>query len=165
LADRDKEWDGSAVEKRVRAWAGGADNMNWNKYRRAFFWYDEDAPELFGSYKLGFADVINGRLTAIPRGIFACAVVLKGGRGGVNIPAEDKPKVIAHLNKYYDKMDMESPFKALPGISEPSEDTLDDVEAAELEGKLDGIEAELSHFDTKRAEARIDELLDKINRR
>ena len=82
LADRDKEWDASAVEKRVRAWAGGEDNMNWDKYRRAFFWYDEDNPELFGSYKLGFADIIDGKLTAIPRGIFAVAAVLQGGRGG-----------------------------------------------------------------------------------
>jgi HK97 family phage prohead protease len=163
LADRDREWDGSAAEKRVRAWAGGADNMNWSKYRRAFLWYDEDNPELFGSYKLGFADIINSRLTAIPRGLFACAVVLKGGRGGVNIPAEDRPKVIAHLNKYYDKMDMESPFKALPGAQEPSDDTPEAMEAAELEGVLEGIKAEINHFDAKRAESRIEELLDKIN--
>ena len=58
LADRGKAWDASAVERRVRAWAGGEDNMNWNKYRQAFFWYDEEDAELFGSYKLGFADII-----------------------------------------------------------------------------------------------------------
>jgi len=66
LADRDREWDATACERRVRAWSGGEDNMNWNKYRQAFFWYDEGDPELFGSYKLGFADIINNRLTYSP---------------------------------------------------------------------------------------------------
>lgn len=113
LADREKEWDGLACERRVRAWAGGIDNMNWDKYCRAFLWFDENNPELLGSYKLGFADVINGRLIAIPRGLFACAVVLRGGRGGVNIPADAQQKVIAHIDKYYAKMDKESPFKSI----------------------------------------------------
>lgn len=104
LADRDREWDASAAEKRVRAWAGGEDNMNWNKYRQAFFWYDEESPELFGSYKLGFADIINSRLTAMPRGIFAVAAVIMGARGGVNIPEADMTGVKSHVEKYYAKM-------------------------------------------------------------
>ncbi|MBA7576621.1 hypothetical protein ES708_18462 [subsurface metagenome] len=104
LADRDREWDGTASERRVRAWAGGEDDMNWNKYRQAFFWFDEKDPELFGSYKLGFADIINNRLTAIPRGIFAVAAVLMGARGGVAIPEADAAKVKSHAEKYYAKM-------------------------------------------------------------
>lgn len=104
LADRDKEWDAAPVEKRIRAWAGGEDNMNWNKYRQAFFWYDEEDAELFGSYKLGYADIINNRLTAIPRGIFAVAAVIMGARGGVDIPEADMVKVKAHVGKYYAKM-------------------------------------------------------------
>ena len=104
LADRKKEWDAAPVEKRVRVWAGGEDNMNWNKYRQAFFWYDEEDSELFGSYKLGFADIINNRLTAIPRGIFAVAGVLMGARGGVDIPETDATKVKAHVERYYTKM-------------------------------------------------------------
>jgi len=104
LADRSLAWDGARAERRVRAWAGGEDNMNWNKYRQAFFWYDEEDPELLGSYKLGFADIINARLTAIPRGIFAVAAVLMGARGGVDISEADKMKVKSHVEKYYAKM-------------------------------------------------------------
>lgn len=104
LVDRDKEWDATPTEKRVRVWAGGEDNMNWNKYRQAFFWYDEDDPELFGSYKLGFADIINNRLTAIPRGVFAVAGVLMGARGGVDIPEAEAETVKSHVEKYYSKM-------------------------------------------------------------
>ena len=34
LADRDREWDGAAAEKRVRHWAGADDAPN-EKYRDA----------------------------------------------------------------------------------------------------------------------------------
>jgi hypothetical protein len=29
LADRDREWDGAAAEKRVRKWAGAEDEPRW----------------------------------------------------------------------------------------------------------------------------------------
>src|SRR5262249_38615564 len=70
LASRDKAWDASAADKRIRTWAGATSKPN-SKYRKAFFWYDASAPEDFGSYKLGFADVVGGELQAVPRGIFA----------------------------------------------------------------------------------------------
>jgi len=34
LADRDREWDGAAAQKRVRKWAGAEDEPN-QKYRDA----------------------------------------------------------------------------------------------------------------------------------
>src|SRR3954466_16435194 len=67
LADRDREWDGAAAEKRVRGWAGAEDGPN-AKYRDAHVWYDEAKPDNFGSYKLLVADVVDGRLKAVPRG-------------------------------------------------------------------------------------------------
>lgn len=104
LADRDREWTAAEAERRVRIWAGGEDDMTWSKYQQAFFWYDEESPELFGSYKLGFTDIINNRLTAIPRGIFAVGAVIMGARGGVDIPEDDMVKVKSHAEKYYAKM-------------------------------------------------------------
>jgi len=116
LADRGRPWDGAAAENRVRQWAGGGSSiadMDWTRYRKAFLWYDSAAPENVTSYKLGIADIVNGELTAIPRGIFAAAGVLLGARGGVDIPEEDKRRAISHLERYYSKMDMDSPFKAV----------------------------------------------------
>ena len=104
LADRAQAWDATAAGLKVRDWAGGKDNMNWSKYRQAFFWYDENDSELFGAYKLGFADILNGRLTAIPRGVFIVAAVMQGARGGVNIPNAERGAVEAHVEKYYAKM-------------------------------------------------------------
>ena len=104
IAGRDVEWDAAAADKRVQEYAGGADSMDWAKYSKAFFYVDEANKELLGSYKLGFADVIDGELTAIPRGIFAVAAVLQGSRGGVDIPAADKDAIKSKVSAYYSKI-------------------------------------------------------------
>ncbi len=103
IAGRDREWDASAAERRVRSWADAEDEPN-AKYRRAFFWYDGDASENFTSYKLQFADVIDGELQAIPRGLFAVAGVLQGARGGVDIPQADQDAIKGRASRYYGRM-------------------------------------------------------------
>ena len=115
----------------------------------------------------------------------------------MNIPDGDKSKVVAHVEKYYEKMGMESPFKseetdmemkegrvlskaslekikaalsALQALvesvdTEPEKSTPEsDKQAAELEGILNGIEAELTHFNAKQSEARINEFLERLEK-
>ncbi len=110
LADRDREWDGDAAEKRVRAWADAQDEPN-AKYRDAHVWYDADAKENFTAYKLLIADVVDGRLKAVPRGVFAAAAVMQGSRGGVDLPDKDRDRVKSHLAKYYKKLDDTPPWE------------------------------------------------------
>src|SRR5690242_18730374 len=88
LADRTREWDGTAAEKRVRKWAD-AEKEPDAAYRDAHLWYDGDAPDNFGSYKLLIADVVGGELKAVPRGVMAAGNVLQGGRGGVDLPESE----------------------------------------------------------------------------
>lgn len=109
LADRAREWDGAAAEKRVRAWADAQDEPN-AQYRDAHVWYDADAKQNFTAYKLLIADVIDGRLKAVPRGVFAAAAVMQGSRGGVDLPAKDVDRVKSHLAKYYAKLDETPPW-------------------------------------------------------
>ena len=111
LADRDREWDGDAAEKRVRKWAGAEDEPN-EKYRNAHVWYDADKKENFTAYKLLVADVVDGTLKAVPRGVMAAGAVMQGSRGGVNLPKDDVPRVKSHLAKYYKKMDDTAPWEA-----------------------------------------------------
>lgn len=110
LADRERPWDSVAAERRVRAWAGAQGDalqdlsaMDWNRYAQAFFWRDSERPELLGSYKLGYADVLDGTLTAIPRAIFSNTT---GGRGfpAADIPEADKERVKAVLTRWYAKL-------------------------------------------------------------
>ncbi len=115
LADEDRPWYADAAVGRVRRWAssdgtGEKDTIDWAKYRKAFLWYDSEDPENFGSYKLPIADVIDGRLYAVPRGIFAAAAALQGARGGVDIPDEDIERCKRHLERYYEKMGRDAPW-------------------------------------------------------
>ncbi len=110
LADRDREWDGAAAEKRVRAWADAQDEPN-AEYRGAHLWYDADRKQKYTAYKLLFADVVDGTLTAVPRGITAAAAVLDGARGGVDIPHDDADRARHHLAKYYAKMGETPPWE------------------------------------------------------
>ena len=111
LAPQDRPWDSSAAIARVREFTDSEDAPS-SAYRRAFVWFDNENSDSFGAYKLPIADVIDGRLTAVPRGIFAAAAALQGARGGVDIPDADRPRVISHIESYYDKMDLDSPFDA-----------------------------------------------------
>jgi hypothetical protein len=110
LAERDREWDGDAAEKRVRRWAGAENGPN-AKYRDAHVWYDETKPDNFGSYKLIIADVIDERLTAIPRGVMAAGAVMDGSRGGVHLKTDDIDRVKSHLAKSYAKMGDKAPWE------------------------------------------------------
>ena len=104
IAPRDTAWDASAADKRVQDYSGGKENMDWAKYAKAFFYVDEADKELLGSYKLQFADVIDGSLVAVPKGIFAVAGVLNGARGGVDIPESDAMEIKDKVSAYYDRM-------------------------------------------------------------
>jgi hypothetical protein len=109
LADRGRAWDGDAAESRVRAWANAEDEPN-EKYRDAHVWYDSEKKSNFTAYKLLIADVVDGRLVAVPRGIMAAAAVMEGSRGGVDLPHDDVDRVKSHLAKYYAKMDDTAPW-------------------------------------------------------
>jgi hypothetical protein len=110
LADRDRAWDGDAAEKRVRSWAGAEDEPN-ERYRDAHVWYDADNKDNFTAYKLLVADVVDGRLKAVPRGVMAAGNVMVGARGGVDLPEKDRGRVKGHLAKYYRKMDDTPPWE------------------------------------------------------
>lgn len=110
LADADSRWNSEVAIERVREFTKSEDAPT-RTYKNAFLYYDREASDLFESYKLPIADVIDGELKVVPRAIFAAAAALNGARGGVDLPASDVEGVKANVNKYYEKMDMESPLK------------------------------------------------------
>ena len=108
LADRHREWDGDAAEDRVRKWADAEGGPN-EKYRHAHVWYDAENKDNFTAHKLLIADVIDGTLTAVPRGVMAAGAVMQGSRGGVDLPDGDIGRVKSHLAKYYARTDDTAP--------------------------------------------------------
>lgn len=103
LAPRDYEWNADSAVTRVREWAG-RDNgdIDFDRYVRAFMYYDGEAPDKLSSYKLPFCDIINDKLHAVPRAIFAIA----GGHGvdAADIPDEDKIAIREAVNVWYRRM-------------------------------------------------------------
>lgn len=72
--DDQASWDGAAAAARVFNWAGfDGENADPAMARKAFLIYDADAEDLRGSYKLGFADIVDGELVAIRAGLRAAA--------------------------------------------------------------------------------------------
>jgi len=110
LADRARSWDGAAAEKRVRTWADAQEQPN-AAYRSAHVWYDGRRANRFTSYKLLIADVVDGQLTAVPRGVMAAGNIMEGARGGIDLPHSDIGRVRSHLAKYYRKMGEEPPWE------------------------------------------------------
>lgn len=94
VAGRDVAWDGDAATGRVFAWADG----DTDKIARAYAYRDDNAdPATQAAYKLGYADVVDGVLTIIPRGVFAAEAAVNGARGGVDIPQDQLAGVKSRL--------------------------------------------------------------------
>lgn len=131
VADREHEWDGPAAQKRVFDWATGDDGtVDTGKVGMAFLWVDPDAdPQTQAAWKLGYADLVDGELRMIPRGVFAVASVLEGGRGGVDIPAEDQDRIRDKVTTLYERLADELDD---PSLTPPwdEEEEMSDLEAS-----------------------------------
>ncbi len=112
-APRDRAWQRAPAVKRLRIWAGGplAFAINWNKYRTGFAWFDSENRENFGAYKLPHHDIVNDSFVVVFRGAVAAAVVLQGGRGGVNIPEGEVGRVKSHIARHYSQFDEKAPWE------------------------------------------------------
>lgn len=113
LAPEDKEWDSTSSESRVRGLIGIKDTSDLedsskrSRYEKRFFYVDGDGKK-FGDYKLPFADVVDGSLKAVWRGVVAAYAATQGSRGGVNI--KDSSSVLSKIKHYYDKFDKPWPM-------------------------------------------------------
>ena len=130
MADAERPWDAQSAQNRVVEWAGGADDWDPRKLRRAFVWYDSSDPELLGSYKLGIGDVVDGRLVAVPRAVFAAA----GRLDQTDVPSGDVQGIRAHLGRYYEKMDRDPPWdEEERSMGDKTEETTEERDVAEAE--------------------------------
>lgn len=110
LAADDREWDGDEATDNIFEWATDGDEVDPKKVQKGHFAYNADEPDEQESYKLPFADVIDGELKAVPSALHAVAAVLEGSRGGVDLPDDVKKKVRDKVQKYYDKMGEKVPW-------------------------------------------------------
>ena len=104
IAPRDMEWDGAGATRRVFDFYTDDDgNVDTEGVGRAFLYRDPDAdPTTQAAYKLGFADVVDGELRIVPRGVAATA----GGRGvrAADIPADEVGRIESRICSLYDEI-------------------------------------------------------------
>lgn len=103
IADKTKAWDGVAAAKRIVTWASSGGKLDSAKMGKGFL-YQSGAPFMASSYQFPIADVLDGKLTIIPKGVFAAAAVLRGSRGGTKIAPADQSAMKAKLNTIYSRM-------------------------------------------------------------
>ncbi len=109
-ADKDREWNwgqNKADETDALIEHGG-----WPLMAEAHAWYDDtdgDPPEKKGAYKLPHHELVDGELQVVWSGVTAAMNVVAGGRGGVNVPDEDLPRIHEHLARHYRQFDEEPP--------------------------------------------------------
>jgi hypothetical protein len=128
-ADKEMAWDGGAADTNLRKWAssddtGEKDTVSWNKYQQGFTYVDPEMKEEFGGYKLPHHDIIDGSLKTVWRGVVAAMAALKGARGGVDIPEDEKKAAYNHLATHYEQFDEEAPefSEIAPELEDPKDD-------------------------------------------
>lgn len=163
LGDRDREWDEQTARDRIFRWAGWEDNPNPGKAQKGFFAYNDETPTNLTAYKLPFADVVEGELKAMPRGLFAVAQLLRGARDGVDLPEDVLRSIRARVTTYYHKMDDQAPWeerggeKSMPGKLGPAkrEKRKRAARAAARTRKRRGTQAHVSQMGTQARKKRI----------
>ena len=99
--DDESEWDGAEAEASIFEHCDfDGDDPDTNFARKGFLVYDAANPKLKGSYKLPFARVVDGRLTAIASGVRAAASRLPQA----DIPDDVAEKARAVIDHYEAKM-------------------------------------------------------------
>lgn len=95
------KWDGDAAKDRVFEWAGfNSGKPDPDKAKKAFLAYNRDKPNLKGSYKLPFADIINGKLRASTSGLRASSSRLQS----TDIPEDIKRSARSTIDSYIKRM-------------------------------------------------------------
>ncbi len=102
LSSRAAAWSGPAAAQRVAKWAssdgsGDKDKIDFSKYGQAFAWKDSAGGDNIGDFKLGFADVVDGVLTAIWGGVTAAAGAVQGARGDAQARAASRSLFVCSM--------------------------------------------------------------------
>ncbi len=98
LAPEDEEWDGPAEVAAAEV----------EDLKVMCTWFDSENPDVKQSYKLPHHKAA-GQHACVWRGVAAAMAALLGGRGGVNIPDDDRKGCYNHLAKHYADFDKEPP--------------------------------------------------------
>lgn len=99
LAGRDSVWSPSAAAIRVKEFGEDYPDAGVN----AFLYVDPESKDI----KFQIADIVDGKMTVIPQAVFLAAASIKIDK---TMTRAQKGAAVDSINKYYDKIGLESPF-------------------------------------------------------
>ena len=107
LASDKKKWSGGAAKKRIQRFCKLKDGtLSEATMSKAFAHVPPKADrQKISAYKLPIADVVGGRLVAVPRGVKAASASLDGSRGGVKLSTNAKSQARRKVNLYMAKIE------------------------------------------------------------
>ena len=85
----DGPWNAKQVDDRIWAWA----DRDWRQYRKAFLVWDQLHPENRTSYKYPVADVVDGQLHLMGRGVTVAASMYETFRDSIDLPQDMLPQL------------------------------------------------------------------------
>lgn len=102
VAEREVSFEFQAAVDRIAQWSGG----DSAKFGSAFLYQDKTMPpNNRESYNLPIADIMNGKLTLIPRAVMSAATILSGAHGGLpNIAENEKLDLQRVVTEIYDTL-------------------------------------------------------------
>lgn len=103
IAPRETTFDADTAIANIAAWSGG----DASKFGSAFLWQDKQGnPNNRESYRLPLADVLDGRLTLVPRAVFSAGTIMSGAHGGLydTLPENERTQVQQVLTQIYDML-------------------------------------------------------------
>lgn len=109
LAGVDAPWRDRDAVARVKAFckADAAPNAS---YARCFLWHNIEEAKSFEAYIMPIADIIDGKLCAIPRALFNAAAALQSNKGDGSLSSEDVAEMKRSISKYYEKLSLVAPW-------------------------------------------------------
>lgn len=102
IAKKDSPWNFEDTATSLK-------HLSDEEFSKAFLWKGKiDNVE---THQFPVADFVEGELKIIPKALFSAAASLSGAKGGIDLPDDEKDGVKYQIDKYYKKMDIESPFE------------------------------------------------------
>lgn len=91
LAPPDRTWDKNEAIPRLRRWAsrdgsGDKEQMDWQKYRKVFFWHESGELNEFGQFKFPYCDIIDGEPHVVRNAVQNALARIENS----DIPSDDK---------------------------------------------------------------------------
>jgi HK97 family phage prohead protease len=112
MAEKGTSWDEEIAIKNIKKFTKAEVSVTQD-YRKCFLYFDGKDVDSFESYHIPFVDTIKGKLRAVPHAVFSAGKSISTGNHNLTIVDSQLLNAKIKINKYYEHLGAEIPFKGL----------------------------------------------------